>query len=121
MTIPQKAQKRAEFVLCEHLTLSTLKEFLDYQDHFYHPQYYDYIDEVCEESFSELKQIQNEYPEMDITENINNPIDNFKENSDLSEYFENIDELDSIQFYAFARTTLCDKTIRITSSEVIIE
>lgn len=121
MTIPQKVQKRAEFVLSEHVTFLALKEFLDDEDHSYHPQYYDYIDEVCEESFSELKQIQNEYPKIDITENFNNPIENFKENSDIDEYFENIDELDSIRFYAFAEAILHDTTIRISSSEVIVE
>lgn len=121
MTIPKYVQGRIEFVLSEYAIFSLLEEFLDIENYSYDLQYYDSIYEVYNSSFSEIQEIQNEYPNIDLDDFFNNPVDTFKQNSDLSGYFENVDKVDSIQFYAFAETVLRDSSIKITSSEITIE
>jgi len=107
--------------LSEYAIFSLLEEFLDIENYSYDLQYYDSIYDVYNSSFSEIQEIQNEYPNIDLDDFFNNPVDTFKQNSDLSGYFENVDEVDSIQFYAFAETVLRDSSIKITSSEITIE
>jgi len=121
MTVPKDVQGRIEFVLSEYAIFSLLEEFLDIENYSYDLQYYDSIYDVYNSSFSEIQEIQNEYPNIDLDDFFNNPVDTFKQNSDLSGYFENVDEVDSIQFYAFAETVLRDSSIKITSSEITIE
>jgi len=121
MTVPKNVQDRIEFVLSEYIIFSLLEEFLDIEDYSYDLQYYDNIYDVYNSSFSEIKEIQSEYPNLDISDFFDNSVDKFKQNSDLGEYFENVDEVDSIQFYAFAETILRDSSIKITSSEITIE
>ena len=121
MTVPKDVQGRIEFVLSEYAIFSLLEEFLDIENYSYDLQYYDSICDVYNSSFSEIQEIQNEYPNIDLDDFFNNPVDTFKQNSDLSGYFENVDEVDSIQFYAFAETVLRDSSIKITPSEITIE
>jgi len=121
MTVPKDVQGRIEFVLSEYVIFSLLEEFLDIENYSYDLQYYDSIYDVYNSSFSEIQEIKNEYPNIDLDDFFNNPVDTFKQNSDLSGYFENVDEVDSIQFYAFAETVLRDSSIKITSSEITIE
>lgn len=121
MTVPKDVQGRIEFVLSEYAIFSLLEEFLDIENYSYDLQYYDSIYDVYNSSFSEIQEIKNEYPNIDLDYFFNNPVDTFKQNSDLSGYFENVDEVDSIQFYAFAETVLRDSSIKITSSEITIE
>lgn len=120
MRVPENARNRAALVASECIVFALMRDFLEIQDFSFPPKVYNDLDELVSSSLAEVEQIEQEYPDLELTTEWFDPVDTFKEHADLEHYFGNTDNIDMIQFYAFVDSYLRDDTVVVTSDEVFI-